>query len=180
MTVLMKSPLPFALVAKWQTRKLEVLVGNSVEVRVLSSAFFIMPDVYKLPKIGFIACGGTIGGEWSAAHDTVIPTKKGNRNLFNYLEERVRLHRKIVTVDLFNKDSRAVNKTDRLKIGRSIQKLIKKGCRHFLITHGTYTLQESALFLEEFLENKGIKDIYVVFVASMIPHTAFASFRCTV
>jgi hypothetical protein len=31
-------------VAKWQTRKLEVLVGNTVEVRVLSSAFF--------PKIG--------------------------------------------------------------------------------------------------------------------------------
>ena len=28
-----------ALVAKWQTRKLEVLVGNTVEVRVLSSAF---------------------------------------------------------------------------------------------------------------------------------------------
>ena len=28
-----------ALVAKWQTRKLEVLVGKTMEVRVLSSAF---------------------------------------------------------------------------------------------------------------------------------------------
>jgi hypothetical protein len=46
----------------------------------------MLPSKYLLPKTAMIACGGTIWGEWSAAYDTVIPSKKGNKRLFEYIE----------------------------------------------------------------------------------------------
>lgn len=133
-----------------------------------------MIEFYKLPKVALIACGGTIGGEWSPAADTVVPSKHGNKRLFEYLEQAARLHRKLVTIDLFNKDSRAVTDKDRERIVRKIIQLRKKGVRYFLITHGTFTLQQTGLYLVKKLESAGITDVYIALVASMIPNSGFA------
>ena len=124
--------------------------------------------------MAFIACGGTIGGEWSPKHDTVIPSRHGNQRLFEYLYDSVHLHRKITTVDLFNKDSRAITDTDRDKIFRKILLLRRQGIRYFLITHGTFTMQQSALYISKRLNEKGITDLYITFVGAMIPNSGFA------
>lgn len=131
-------------------------------------------DCYELPKIVLLACGGTIGGEWSPVHDTVVPSKAGNKRLMDYINNQVRPSRKIKFVDLFNKDSRAITNADRLKITNTVKQLRKQGYHHFLITHGTFTMVETGIYLEDKLKTAKINDVFIVLCGSMIPNTGFA------
>ena len=129
---------------------------------------------YGLPKIALIACGGTIGGEWSPVHDTVISSKTGNKRINEYLCNQARLHRKIDFVDLFNKDSRQITRKDTVKVYKAIGRLRSKGIRHFLITHGTFTMTSTAGYIARQLAIEGIRDTYIVLCGSFIPVTGFA------
>ena len=128
---------------------------------------------YTLPKIALIACGGTIGVEWSVVHDTVIPSKTGNKRLRDHIDQQIQLHRSLLFVDLFNKDSRAITDKDRDKIIAKIKNLRAKGIRHFLITHGTFTMTQTAAYLNDRCASKGLSDIYAVICGSMIPNFGF-------
>ena len=127
-----------------------------------------------LPKFLFIACGGTIGGEWDPSQDTVVPTKHANKRLFDYLKESVKLYRPPKFVDLFNKDSRAISDKDRGLIVKTILDHRARGYRHILITHGTFTMAKTGAYIAKGLAKKKIADVCVVITGSMIPNTGFA------
>ena len=127
-----------------------------------------------LPKFLFIACGGTIGGEWDPSKDTVVPTKGANKRLFDYLKENVKLSRLPKFVDLFNKDSRAISNKDRDLIIKTILDHRTRGYRHFLITHGTFTMAKTGAYIAGVLAKKKIDDVCIVITGSMIPNTGFA------
>jgi L-asparaginase/Glu-tRNA(Gln) amidotransferase subunit D len=134
----------------------------------------MVQSIYKLPRITLIACGGTIGGEWSPEKDTVVPSKRGNQRLREYLDHQARPHRKIDFIDLFNKDSRVITDKDRQRICDTIKRLRKKGVRHFIVTHGTFTMAQTGSYIEQYLQQHKVSDIFVILCGSMIPNSGFA------
>jgi L-asparaginase/Glu-tRNA(Gln) amidotransferase subunit D len=127
-----------------------------------------------LPKFVFIACGGTIGGEWDPSKDTVVPTKGANKRLHLYLKDNVKLYRAPKFIDLFNKDSRQILDKDRDLVVKTILEHRARGYHHFIITHGTFTMTQTGAYLDRALTKKGVNDVCVVITGSMIPNTGFA------
>jgi len=61
------------------------------------------------------------------------------------------------------KDSREINQQD---IRNIVKKIEKSKAKKFLITHGTYTMPDTAKFLEANLKRK---EVTIVFTGSMVP-----------
>ncbi len=115
--------------------------------------------------IHFILTGGTIDSHFDPTKDTAVP------NVHSILPDYIsglKLYEKCVFSEVCMKDSRELTKADVSKICTVINKSPHK---RLIITHGTYTMPDTARCLEANLKSK---DKVVIFTGSMIPLLGFS------
>ncbi len=119
----------------------------------------------KKEKIEIIITGGTIDSFYDSTKDTVVPSKKSA--IPDFIKS-LKIEDSVSFYEVCMKDSRAINRADLKKILSIINKTSSK---KIIITHGTYTMPDSARFLEA---NLKIKDKVVILTGSMIPLIGFS------
>lgn len=107
----------------------------------------------------FILTGGTIDSV-DAAKGMAAPHKKSA--IPNFIKS-LRLEDEISYAQVFMKDSRAITKKDLELLLMTIKKSAK---RNIIITHGTYTMADTARYLKKNLNNN---DKIIILAGSMIP-----------
>ncbi len=120
---------------------------------------------YKQSTIEVIITGGTIDSYYEGAKDTAVPLKLSSIPLFFKL---IKPEDNVFFKKVCMKDSRQLNGNDLKKIREVINKSKSK---LFIVTHGTYTMPDTARFLATNLKRK---DCTVILTGSMIPLTGFA------
>ncbi len=114
--------------------------------------------------IHFILTGGTIDSYYDGTKDTAVPHKK---SVIPEFIKILKLYEKCEFTEVCMKDSRNINSSDRKKV----LKIVKKSkAKRIIITHGTYTLPDTARYLKTNLKN--INKV-IIFVCSMIPLVGF-------
>ncbi len=115
--------------------------------------------------IHFIITGGTIDSFYDISKDTVTPNEETvipnfikNLKLYNNLEYTL----------ICMKDSRDIIRSDLKNILTAVEKSKHK---KIIITHGTYTMPDTARFLEANLQRK---DQTIIITGSMIPLMGFS------
>ena len=119
----------------------------------------------KKDTIHFIITGGTIDSYYNGFKDTV---ETSSHSAIPGFIKSLKLHEDVDFTEVCMKDSRALNTSDMKKVSLVIQKSPHK---KFIITHGTYTMPDTAKFIKA---NADIKDRTIVFTGSMIPLMGFA------
>lgn len=104
--------------------------------------------------------GGTIDSSWNGIKDTAVVN---NHSIIPKYFKKLIVYPNIGFNEVCMKDSREMNSRDLKKI---LSVLKKSKSKRFLITHGTYTMPDTAKFLEANLDRK---DQTVVFTGSMVP-----------
>lgn len=115
-------------------------------------------------EIHIVIMGGTMDSYFNGIQDTVVPHKESV--IPRYLGN-CQLYEKVNYTTVCLKDSRALTVDDLKKMLEVIEKSESK---FIMVTHGTYTMPDSARFLQANLKRK---DQVIVFVASMIPIDGF-------
>jgi len=118
----------------------------------------------KTFPINFIMTGGTIDSYYEGTKDTVVPNEHSITPRFI---KSLHLENPTEFTEICMKDSREITKDD---LKNLLNKIEKSLYRHFIITHGTYTMPDSARYLEANLKNK---DKVIILTASMLPMTEF-------
>jgi L-asparaginase len=115
-------------------------------------------------KLHFIITGGTIDSHYDGSKDTVITNEHSSIPKFI---QTLKLYEECEFTEVCMKDSRELNESDRKLIFETI---ISSNSKRIIVTHGTYTLPDTARFLSANIKehNKTI-----VFVCSMIPLDGF-------
>ena len=117
-------------------------------------------------KLRFIITGGTIDSTWSAKQDTAILREHSALpEFFKELES----YENIEFTELFLKDSRELTQDDVKVILEEVEKSKEK---KILITHGTYTMPDTARFINANLKRK---DQIIVLTGSTVPLKGFES-----
>ncbi len=115
----------------------------------------------------FILLGGTIDSFYDTDSCTAVPYK--HSVIEGYLRDTVCADLSQVSFDeVCMKDSRAVTDEDRKAICEIIEASNEK---EFVVTHGTYTLFETAQFIERNLKKKDVK---VTVTGALIPLLGFS------
>ena len=115
--------------------------------------------------IHFIITGGTIDSYYEATKDTAIPNKK---SVIPHFIKNLKLYNPIEFTEICMKDSRDIVKADLKNILDTIEKSPHK---KIIITHGTYTMPDTARFLKANLKRK---DQTIIITGSMIPLLGFS------
>lgn len=116
-------------------------------------------------NIHFILTGGTIDSYYEGSQDTAVPLK--HSTIPRYLKN-LKLYHKFQFTELCMKDSRSIVEKDR----KGLVQLIKKTrTNSILITHGTYTMPETARYIEKRLPANHSKTI--ILTGSLIPLDGF-------
>ncbi len=118
----------------------------------------------KNDKLHFIMTGGTIDSYYDGTKDTAVPNE---HSVVPKFIKTLKLYETCEFTEVCMKDSRGLNDSDRKKILKTVEKSKPK---RTIITHGTYTLSDTARYLEAHLKNK---DKTIIFVCSMIPLEGF-------
>jgi len=118
----------------------------------------------KNNKLHFILTGGTIDSYYNGIKDTAVPNEHSVVPKFVRI---LKLYETCEFTEVCMKDSRALTQKDRKKI---LNAVIKSDSKRIIITHGTYTLPDSARYLKANLKNN---DKVIIFVCSMIPLEGF-------
>lgn len=71
--------------------------------------------------------------------------------------------------DVCNKDSRSITEDDRKILLQEVERAFKEGVRHFLVTHGTFTMPETGTYLMENLSDSTVSDVSIVITGAMYP-----------
>lgn len=113
--------------------------------------------------IHFVSTGGTIDSYYDGTKDTVVPNKTSVIRGF-VKEMKLNLPQKFTTVCM--KDSRDLTKSDR----KRLLKVVKESpCSRIVITHGTYTMPETARYLEANLPQLVLSEKTIILTGSFIP-----------
>lgn len=119
-------------------------------------------------KIQFIITGGTIDSVWDGSKDTISVSKHSIMpEYFSELSRNLKFYEKIIFTEICMKDSRAITQEDRKNIVKVIE---GSDVKRIIITHGTYTMPDTARFLEEHLKRK---DQVIILTGSMVPIKGF-------
>lgn len=110
--------------------------------------------------IHFIITGGTIDSVWNGTKDTIEP---GEHSVIPDYLKRLKLYDKFVFTDVCMKDSRSLNSEDRKKILETIE---TSTSNKIIITHGTYTMPDTARYLKANLKRT---DQTIILTGSMTP-----------
>ncbi len=116
--------------------------------------------------IHLILTGGTIDSIFDAAQDMVVVNDSSS--IESYLEEVVRPHFSLSKEILTMRDSRDITDNIRAELVELIQ---KSPHEHILVTHGTYTMADTARYLEK---NCQLDGKTVVLTGSMFPLKGFS------
>ncbi|MHA1540239.1 MAG: asparaginase domain-containing protein [Alphaproteobacteria bacterium] len=122
----------------------------------------------KLRAVHLLITGGTIGSEWSPVSDTAVVTAQDavSEYIKEYIQPGFEIKQTIITM----KDSREVTEFTCEEILDAIQ---KSKHNNIIVTHGTYTMPDTARFLKKRLEGK-IGDKKVILVGSFWPLKGYA------
>ncbi len=115
-------------------------------------------------KIHLILTGGTIDSTFNPTKDGVEVSKKSRVSDFL---KKLKLHNPIEVTKLFMKDSREIGQKDREQMLDACKNSPHK---MILITHGTYTMPDSAQYLKSQLQNL---EKTIVLTGSMVPLSGF-------
>ena len=122
----------------------------------------------KKPHITHILTGGTING--CAPEYPLVGRLAEIFNIDKFLTKSLQAFAEFSTFEICKKDSREITAKDRENIATIIQKDFKNnGVKHFLITHGTYTMPETGIYLLEHLTEEVLSQCSVVITGSMYP-----------
>lgn len=114
--------------------------------------------------IHVIITGGTIDSSWSGKQDTAIP------NEHSYIPEffkNIDLYEELIYTEVCLKDSRNLTQSD---VQRILGETEKSECKKIIITHGTYTMPDTARYLQANLTRK---DQTIIITGSMTPLKGF-------
>lgn len=119
----------------------------------------------KVPNlIQIIITGGTIDSTWDGRQDTIAVAEHSVIPLYI---NGLKLYDEVKFSEVCMKDSRALGVEDL----KNIQKTIEDSeASKFVITHGTYTMPDTARFLKANLKRQ---DATVILTGSMTPLTGF-------
>ena len=124
-----------------------------------------------------IKAGGTINGcvpeyieieKVSAIFTDIVDYKK-------HIKETFQLKNDYDEIEICRKDSRKITDEDRLAIADVIKKQFDGGVRKFLITHGTYTMPDTAQYLAKNLEKNILESSMIIITGSMYPWVFYGS-----
>lgn len=115
--------------------------------------------------IHFILTGGTIDSYYEASKDTCIPNKE---SVIPAFIKGLQLYNKFIFTQVCMKDSRSLTKKDVKNILKTAQDSPHK---RIIITHGTYTMPDTARFLKAQLKKN---DKTIILTGSMIPLQRFS------
>ncbi|MCX6741084.1 MAG: asparaginase domain-containing protein [Candidatus Parcubacteria bacterium] len=115
--------------------------------------------------IHFILTGGTIDSYYDASKDTAVPNKE---SVIPSFINSLRLYHKTKFTTVCMKDSRDLKPADLKNILKTVE---KSKATKIIITHGTYTMPDTARFLKANLKRK---DQTIILTASGIPINGFA------
>src|SRR5690242_15867463 len=94
------------------------------------------------PTIHFLITGGTIDSYYEGTKDTVVPYE---HSVIPQYITSLKLYFETVFTEICMKDSREIGQDDRENLVRAITESDEK---YFIVTHGTYTMSDTARFLE--------------------------------
>lgn len=115
-------------------------------------------------KIDIIITGGTIDSFWDGSKDTVrVSEHSVLPEYFEELGRNLKIYEEVRFNELCMKDSRAITDEDRKNVLKAIE---KSDSKKIIITHGTYTMPDTARYLK-----KNLKRINqtIVLTGSMVP-----------
>lgn len=115
-----------------------------------------------MEKIHFIITGGTIDSHWDPIKDTAVANE---RSILPDFVLRLNLPFQIDFTTVCMKDSREITDNDRMQMVRTIE---ASNSTTFLITHGTYTMAETARYIKAHLKRQ---DCTVLLTGSFVPLT---------
>lgn len=117
-----------------------------------------------IKKIQFIMTGGTIDSYWSGKHDTAkVHEHSILPDFFNNLD----LYTELDFVEVCMKDSRELTQSDMQKVLETVEQSTLK---NIIITHGTYTMPDTARYIQGNLKRK---DQTIILTGSMTPLKGF-------
>ena len=116
-------------------------------------------------KIHLLITGGTIDSFYNGIKDTVECLE--HSVIPDYLKS-IKMPFEIETTEICMKDSRQITNKDRESL---LEKISNSKAENILITHGTYTLPDTARYLEANMERKDRK---IILTGSMIPLPGFS------
>jgi L-asparaginase len=118
--------------------------------------------------IHFIITGGTIDSEWKGATDSVVVREKSILpEYFEHLSKNLKFYDEFIFSEICMKDSRAINDQDREKVLKAIE---ESEADKIIVTHGTYTLPDTARFIKANLKRQ---DQIIIITGSMVPLHGF-------
>lgn len=113
----------------------------------------------------FILTGGTIDSYYEGAKDTVIPNE---HSVIPEFISSLKLYEQTDFTEVCMKDSRDINEADRREILKAVE---ESPFKKIIITHGTYTMPDTARYLKANLKRDNQT---IILTASMIPIKGFA------
>ncbi|MDP3998692.1 MAG: asparaginase domain-containing protein [bacterium] len=119
----------------------------------------------KQDSIHFILTGGTIDSVYDGVKDTVVPNE---HSIVPSFINSLKLYEKTRFTEVCMKDSRDTNEKDWENILQAIE---KSDYLKIIITHGTYTMADTARYLKANLKRN---DQTIIFTGSLIPINGFA------
>lgn len=118
--------------------------------------------------IHIIMTGGTIDSVWNGAQDTVVVSEHSTLpEYFSEIGRNLKFYEEIIFSEVCMKDSRALNEEDRENVLRAIE---ESEATKIIITHGTYTMPDTAKYLKKKLKRK---DQVIILTGSMVPIKGF-------
>lgn len=115
-------------------------------------------------KIHVIITGGTIDSAWNPAQDAIVV---GEKSIVPEYFERLKLNDEVEFTHVCMKDSRALNSED----VKNILKAVEESSQiKVLITHGTYTMPDTARYLQAHLKRN---DQVIILTGAMTPLKGF-------
>ena len=121
--------------------------------------------------VHIIKMGGTIEFNDPAYEVINKELMKIDSTIDSYLKNLIKPHFTYSIESICNKDSRQVTSEDLTRLVKSIK---SAGHENILITHGTFTMKDTAKFLEDNLVGDDGKDKKIIITGSMIPIIGFA------
>lgn len=127
--------------------------------------------------IHHLKTGGTIGGcvpEYKEIEHLagIFPDMV---DLDKFLAKSLKIYATYKETTVCHKDSREVSDMDRSEMLQIITREFAKGAKRFLITHGTYTMPETGMYLLEHLSEQIKSEVQIVITGSMFPWTVLGS-----
>jgi L-asparaginase len=112
------------------------------------------------PAIHILITGGTIDSSYDGTKDTISPRE---HSLIPKYIQSLKLYSQTSCTTICMKDSREISHQDRENL---LETIVAAPEKHFIITHGTYTMADTARYLKKEL---GETDKRVVLTGSMVP-----------